>query len=193
MDEDESQLGLEAMMDRGPAWLDGYLRQYEEGRPIPQNRMMGIVSAASSMAFREESLDWAGIALRAADLMASERQENREPAFLKAMRLRAWFIVRMGSRPDHPVLDKEIILRWVIEGLTLSIEEARDRSVRVWDQLSAYRNTPTPEKKKLLLDDMRALRAIKSRLYVLHSLADVGELPSNSSLRNWLEIRGQLP
>jgi hypothetical protein len=193
MVEDESQLGLEAMMDRGPAWLDGYLRSYEEGRSIPLNRMIGIISAASSKAFHEQSLEWAGIALRAADLMASERPENREPAFLKAMRLRAWFIVRMGSRPDHPDLDKEMILRWVIEGLTFSIEEARDRSVSVWDELGAYRKAPAPEKKKLLLDDMRSLRAIKSRLYVLQSLAEAGELPSNSFLRNWLEIRSQLP
>jgi hypothetical protein len=191
--EDESQPALQEMVNRGPEWLDGYLRPYEAGNPLPLNAMMGIVSVAVFKAFHDASLEWAGIALRAADLMASECPEYREPALLRAMRLRAWFIVRMGSRPDHPVLDKQTILRWVVEGFTLTIEEARDKSVSVWDELRAYRKAPTPEKKKLLLDDMRALRAIKSRLGVLQSLAEVGELPSGSFLQSWLEIRSQLP
>jgi len=109
MTESESQFKLQTMMDKGPEWLGTYLRQFEEGKPLPHS-MLGIEAGALSRARSDESLEWAGIAVRAAALHAHENGgEHRASSLRKAMALRAWFISRLGSESGHPILDRDII------------------------------------------------------------------------------------
>src|SRR5579884_1494183 len=112
MTEDQPQLSLQQMIDRGPQWLNEYLRLFEEGKPAAPP-MIGIEAGAMSRARTESSLEWADIAVRAAALRSLENGgEHRDSALTKAMELRAWFIGRMGVRSGHPVLDRDVILRW---------------------------------------------------------------------------------
>jgi hypothetical protein len=123
----EPHLTLQAMLDKGPAWLDIYLRQFEEGLPL-RHSMLGVEAGAMSRARSQKSLEWAGIAVRAAALHALENGgEHRASALWKAMSLRVWFIAMMGSQSGHTVLDKAIILRWFRAELEFSLAASKEK------------------------------------------------------------------
>jgi hypothetical protein len=146
--------------------------------------MIGLEALAMSRARSEQSLEWAGIAVRAAALHALEGGgEQRAATLWKAMALRAWFISKMGSQAGHPVLDKATILRWFRQENEFSFEDTKELSAR-WRRTRAA----TPSK-----DELIKLRNIKGRISVLRMLADAGELPDDPELKQWLELRGQIP
>lgn len=102
------------------------------------------------------------------------------------MTLRAWFISRIGSRAGDPILDKEIILGWFTAEQKLSLAEAKERAAR-------WKNTRLPINDRLPLNEVRELRGIKNRLRIIKTLQECGELPQDSYLNEWLEIRRSLP
>lgn len=181
----DSELGLQAMIDRGPEWLDGYLRQFEQGEPIAENSMIGILDGAASMAHFHSSRDWAGIAIRAAELMA-RAEKDRDFALQRAMEIRASFIAKLGSREGDPVLDSNIIVRWFKAETRVSIEVAEERSV-------AWRNSPLPAQERLPLNQLRELRAIRHRVKVLRIVSEGDALPDDPMLTKWLRIGNLLP
>lgn len=61
-----------AVLDEGPQRCDEYLRQLEEGNRIPSVSMMLVVQKAGNRARDQISLEWAEIAVRAANLWAIE-------------------------------------------------------------------------------------------------------------------------
>jgi hypothetical protein len=176
----------EALLNKDIEWLDGYLSEFEEGRPLRPNEMIMIRELAGWNAVQVDSIEWASIAIRAHELGALEQGGiYRDSALNDAMRIRSIFIAKLGSRPNDPILDKEIIFRWFAAELKLSMEEVRKMLQRL--------NDPPPVNlSRLTLDEIRALRYLKHRLGVIQSLADCGELPEDSHLHQWLKIRGQL-
>ena len=183
------------LKDKGPEAWSAFLRRFEDD---PQFRsvfsMLSIYNHSAGLAERECSLDWAEVAVRAAELKARNPYEiGRETARQRAMELRAWFISKMGSRSGHLVLDKETILRWVTEGLTLSVQAAREKAARIGERLARVKDSSDPKEMQGVADDLRQLRRIKHRLSVLKVLADCGELGSDPVLDGWLDIREQLP
>lgn len=109
------------------------------------------------------------------------------------MRLRSWFIAKMGSRPKHRVLDKEIILHWAMEGLNISVQTAKDKAALVLKDVARVKGSSNPEDRQRVHDDLRQLSRIKHRLNVVKVLAHCGELPNDPILDEWLKIREQLP
>lgn len=180
-----SQLTLQEMMDRGPQWLDQYLRKFELGELALNNCLIGILDGAASQAYRLSSIEWAGIAIRAAELMA-ENETDREFALQRAMRIRASFISKMGSRHGDVVLDKETIIGWFKSEAKPPIQVARECSERWKDQ-------SLPLDRRLPLEQLRELRSLRHRIRVLQTLAECGELPDVPMLREWLEICDLLP
>jgi hypothetical protein len=82
-----------------------------------------------------------------------------------------------------------------MEGLKLSVQSAKEKisshaELRALAKKSS--NTDTEDRQRLR-DDLSELFRIKHRLSVVKVLADCGELPSDSPLYKWLEIREQLP
>ena len=188
--ESEPQLSLQAMMSEGPEWLDSYLRQVAEGKITP-HAMLGIQAGATSRAHTEDSLQWAAIAVRAAHLHAlQDGGEHRASALLKAMLLRAWFISRMGSKPGHPILDRDIILDWFKAETELSLTAVKEKSARC-------KNTTvgnlTPSELLDFRNELIKLRNIKGRIGVLRMLADSHELPDTPALNEWLEVSNEIP
>jgi hypothetical protein len=177
---------LQALLKNGPSWLDGWLRQVEEGTARPGGQMNGISEGAAHLAKEQSSLEWADISIRAANLWAQTDAGARENALHRSMLLRVWFIARMGASSGHPVLDKAIILDWFVRELEVSIEVAKER-------IGEWQAPGSPLKERLPLDEVRELRRIKNRLGIVQLLAEAGELPSNSPACAWLEIRSQLP
>lgn len=118
--QNDQQSIFNSLQNEGPrAWLS-YLRPFEKGEPITGLSMDVVYHHAAPLAKNQSSLDWAQVAIIAANLWARNSSGvERENALLWAMKLRSWFISKMGSRPNHPVLDKQIILSWVTDGLSL--------------------------------------------------------------------------
>jgi hypothetical protein len=190
----DQQSILSSLKPQGPeAWL-AYLHPFEEGEPITGPSMLVIFNYAAWLAKKQTSLDWAEVAVRSAELEAPRRSDTeREGVLLRAMRLRSWFISRVGSRPHHVVLDKESILRWVLDGLTLPMPAAQEKVIALGESLARAKNSARPEDMRQVAKDVQELASIKDRLNIAKTLADCGELPSDSPLHKWLEIRERLP
>jgi hypothetical protein len=156
--------------------------------------MQVIFQYAAPLAEKGESLEWAEVAVRAAELDASRNTGTvREEALLDAMRLRSWFICRHGSRPEHVVLDKEIVLRWATDGLNLSIQKAKASATTFWADVAKAQGSADSEALSRIAKEISQLRWIKHRLNIVKVLADCGELPVDSELREWLQVRESLP
>jgi len=93
---------------QGPqAWL-AYLRSFEEAGPANGLSLKVIFHHAAPLARHQKSLEWAEVAIRAAELDSRRGSDTeREESLLKAMTLRSWFISQMGSR--RPVGPRPIL------------------------------------------------------------------------------------
>ncbi len=189
--ETDQQRILNSLKDKGPEAWSAYLRPFEDDPQFTSGlSMLVIFHYLAPLAKKQSSLDWAEVAVRAAELEARNCSGiGSENAQLWAMQLRSWFISKFGSRPDHLVLDKEIILRWVTEGLTLSVQAAKVKAARIGEDLSRVKDSSDPKEIQRVTDDLRELRRIKHRLNTAKVLADCGEPVSDSGLNEWLEIR----
>ena len=190
----DQQSIFNSLKDKGPeAWRE-YLRPFEKGQPLTGLNMLVIFHYVAPKAKEQDSLDWAEVAVRAAELEALNSSGTaRENALLWAMQHRSWFIAKRGPRPNHPVLDKEVILRWVVDGLDISVQTAKEKSIQVWEDVARVKGSSNREYRQRVHDDLKQLRRIKHRLGVLKVLADCGDLPNDSILNEWLQIREQLP
>ena len=190
----DQQSIMDSLRDKGPEAWRAYLRPFEEGQPLTGLSMQVIFHYIAPSATDQGSLDWAEVAIRAAELEAlNSSGTEREDALLRAMKLRSRFIAKMGSRPNHRVLSKEIILHWAMEGLDISIQTAKEKAALIWKDVARIKGSSNPEDRQRVHDDLKQLRRIKHRLGVLKVLADCGELPKDSILNEWLQIREQLP
>lgn len=190
----DQQSIMNSLKDEGPEAWRAYLHPFEEGIPLTGLSMQVIFHHTAPLAKNKESLDWAEVAVRAADLEALNCSgTERENAQLRAMRLRSWFIAKMGSRPGHPVLGKEILLHWVMEGLGITAQTTKEKAALIWKDVARVKCSSNSEDVQRVHDDLRQLRRIKHRLNVAKVLADCGEVPNNPILSEWLEIREQLP
>jgi hypothetical protein len=177
-----------SLQDRPPdVWL-AYLRQYEDAKQTPGLSFDVIVHHAVISAEKEGSLEWAEVAIRAAELL--ERVPWTDGLW-RAMHIRALFISKMGSRTGHFVLDKEVVLRWVLECLGRPRQEVEQEAAATCGQL-AIAKTLSPEDKQRLLERLRELRTMKRRLSVAKMITDSGEV-LDPSLDEWLAILEQLP
>ncbi len=183
-----------SLKGKGPeAWRE-YLRSFEKGQPLAGLNMQVIFHYVAPKATEQDSLDWADVAVRAAELEALNSSGTaRENALLRAMQHRSWFIAKRGSRPNHPVLDKEVILSWAVQGLDISIQTAKEKSTQIGKGVERVKGSSNLGDRQQVHDDLKQLRRIKHRLAVLKVLADCGELPKDSILNEWLQIREQLP
>lgn len=173
---------LQEMIDKGPEWLDNYLQEVEAGRVVA-GFLIGIESGASSKAHSENSLKWAEIAAKAAELYAVQGTgEHRAAVLHNAMSLRAWFISKLGPLSGHPVLDPEIIVRWFEKETKYSLSTVEEKSAR----LRATRLSDND------LDELVTLRNIKGRVTVLRVLAHAGALSNHPELQKWLDVRGRI-
>jgi hypothetical protein len=193
--ETNQQSIMNSLKDKGPEAWSAYLRPFEDDLQLTSGlSMLVIFHYVAPLAKRQSSLDWAEVAIRAVELEARNCSGiERENAQLWAMQLRSWFICRMGSRSGNLVLEKEIILRWVTEGLTLSVQAAREKAARIGNDLRRLRESSDHGEIQRVADDLRQLCRIEHRLNVVKVLADCGELVSDLGLDEWLEIREQLP
>src|SRR3954471_1089413 len=150
----DQQSILNSLRDKGPEAWRAYLRPFEEGQPLTGLSMLVIFHYAAPLAKDQGSLEWAEVAVRSSELEALRcGGTERENALLWAMKLRSWFIARMGSRPDHLVLDKEIILHWAMKELDIPIQTVKEKAGLIWKDLARIKGSPNPEDMQRVHDD----------------------------------------
>ena len=193
--EPDQQSIFNSLKDKGPEAWSAYLHRFEDDPQLTSGlSMLVIFHYVAPLAKNQKSLDWGEVAVRAAELEARNCSGvERENALLWAMKLRSWFICNIGSRSGHLVLDKEIINRWVNEGLTLSVRAAREKTARIGDDLRRVKDSSDPMERRRVADDLSQLFRIKHRLIVAKALADCGQFASEPAMDDWLGILEQLP
>jgi hypothetical protein len=203
---DDSLVPVKELVEQGPVRLKQYLTECEQGTCQPANLDL-ILEVAEYRATNEGSLEWAEIAIRAANLGADANPTHRHSYLYRAMLLRTTFITRVGARPGHTVLDPESVLGWFRAELKCSPAEARQRSDRWRDahfqqefaaELERHNASEkaddgeTPHIQETL-NDLLELQLLKYRLQLLRRLAESGELPADANVNDWLQTVRYLP
>jgi hypothetical protein len=132
----EQQAVFNSLVNQRPAaWL-AYIHSYEDGESVSTLSMEVIFHHATQLAERHESLEWAEVAVRVAELDARRSKGAvNENCRQRAMGVRARFIAKMGSRPNHYILDKEILVRWVMESLKGLVQKAKLDAAAIREKL----------------------------------------------------------
>jgi hypothetical protein len=190
----EQQRIFDSLKDKGPEEWDAYLRPIEAERTSAGLSMQVAFDHAAKLARDQSSLEWAGIALRAADL---EKKHSptvvQESIDCKAMMLRAKLIAAIGSRMGHAILGKETLVRWHTDDLGISPDMAIVSAMSIWPELREAKESGDQARIDRVGEEMRSLRRIKNRLNVLKLLAECGEMANEPVVNEWLNVREQLP
>jgi hypothetical protein len=182
------------LMQRGPEEWSAYLHRVENGEPSPISLLV-ICDCAITLAKDKMSLEFAEVAVKASDLEARQLDDvGREDMTWRTMEfLRCWFICKMDPLPGHPILNIQLVLDWILSGLTLPIEDVRAKCTSIRSAAELVRSSHDPQDKARLLNDLHLLLRIKHRLRCARILAACGKLSDNPVLQQWLEIQNLLP
>ena len=164
-------------------WLDGLII----GGPVEGESFNWDVFAftIAARARREQSPDWAHVALRIYDALTKQPPlgASEHSFMLSAMNLRAGLISELGEREGDPVLDSEPIVEWIQRLTTMSLEEASRWLALVEED---FRAVP--------VEKLRVLRRIKHGLTTLaHALPQTKAEQKHPELTPWLQLRTRLP
>ena len=183
-----STIDLTPIRKGGPVGVEHWLRQVERSEvqvPGP-NAVIGIGELAAEEAYAHANVEWAKASIHAYELSARFFPESAQSAITKAMLLRAWFIAKLGSIEEDPLLDARVVTDAFLADLPCSHEEALER-------ISQWKREDLPLASRLPIDDVRKLRDVKNRLPAIRLLFESGNLAPDSPLRNWLAIQADLP
>jgi len=102
------------------------------------------------------------------------------------MKLRGWFIAKLGPKVGDNLLDPIAIKRYFLDNLPYSLEETHGK-------LKQWKNKDLPLGDRLPIEEIRKLRAIKNRLVPVKQISDCDVVSADPQLRNWLAIQEDLP
>ncbi|AKQ63457.1 hypothetical protein A176_000369 [Myxococcus hansupus] len=164
-------------------WLDGLIiGEAVEGDAFNWDVFAFTIAARAR---REQSPDWAYIALRVYEALARNPPSGADAHTYKLseMNLRAGLISELGEREGDPVLDSEPIVAWIQRLTTISLEEASRWLALVEED---FRAVP--------VEKLRVLRRIKHGLNTLaHALPQTKAEQKHPELTPWLQLRTRLP
>ena len=202
----DSLVPIRQFVEQGPVRLKRYLSECERGEREPANLDL-VLDVAEHRASDEGSLDWAEIAVRAANLAAAGNPTRRHSYLYRAMLVRTLFITRTGSQPGHSILDPAAVVDWFHAELKFSPAEARQRSERWKDprfqqefavELEIHNGSGAGADGETqhisdTLNELLDLQLLKYRLQLLRRLAECGELPATVTTTEWLQTARYLP
>ena len=202
----DSLVPVGQFLEQGPVRLKRYLAECERGERDPANLDL-VLDVAEHRASDEGSLDWAEIAVRAANLAAAGNPTRRHSYLYRAMLVRTLFITRTGSQPGHSILDPAAVVDWFHAEVKFSPAEARQRSERWRDahfqqefaaELEIHNGSPAGADGETqhisdTLNELLDLQLLKYRLQLLRRLAECGELPASAITTEWLQTARFLP
>lgn len=173
---------------RSSAEAGTWLRQVEAKRATDPSsgEVLLIAEFAEGSARAHADTDWAKVAVRAYELKGCLAPESAQSAMDKAMRLRGWFIAKLGPKVGDDLLDPTVIRSYFFDNLPYSLEETHNK-------LRQWKNKNLPLADRLPIEEVRKLRAIKNRLVAVKQIADCDVVSADPQLRNWLAIQEDLP
>lgn len=173
---------------RNPAQAEAWLTQIEgKGSSDPSSEnVLTIADYAQGTARDHLDTAWAKVAVHAYELRARLVPEFAQSAVDKAMKLRGWFIAKLGPKVGDNLLDPTAIKSYFLDNLPYSLEETHEK-------LKQRKNKDLPLGDRLPIEEIRKLRAIKNRLVPVKQIADCDVVPADPQLRNWLAIQEDLP
>jgi hypothetical protein len=134
------------------------------------------------------ALQWAHSAIAAYDFLTGKTASRERRGYQDSvMNLRAYLIARLGAIPGDRILNTDDLIFYFFDGLSLTLDEVRDKAHACKERLRDRDFTPR------LTHDLQLLRGLKNRLGPLALVVESGQLEPSPVLREWLEIRGQLP
>lgn len=171
--------------------VEDWLRTVQSGQgQVPEDFNWQVVAEVADMRAHgrrpDEDLAWARVATwiyehplarEAAPADASIRESIESAAML----LRADMIRRLGPIAGDPVLDPDTIVRWFVDRLPLSRQQASE-------QAACWRAT-----RSLSSAQLRTLTFLKERLRVLGAVAEARGVVLSDEVEAWLELRERLP
>jgi hypothetical protein len=176
---------IEKLVSGGPEAVSLWIDRVKDGTeivPAEFNWWLGLLyvlgSEARSEAEKHARLLWAPVALSAHDLVSNrEDGDNAREVEQKAMYLRSVLIRATGGRSGDPVLDPQVVIQWMLEGLPALTDEIRGKLGRV----------------DLSIPELRELRRIRQRLWPAEQLSPEMLDRAGQRLTDWLAVRERLP
>lgn len=163
------------------AWLESLTREEMKNANI-----FAFAQATASNATKFDSLSneerkkWSCISIKAyhiySELVDASSKQSCE---LSEMNLRASMIVRMGAKPEEPLLKLSVIENWCISSLNEQKVKIIEEEINEWT--------------KLPIERIKELRKLKNKLNVCKYLNDNGYLNENNLVQRLLKIIKQLP
>jgi hypothetical protein len=170
------------------AWLQS-MSYAQRGENATIFNWLGLAEGAADNARNHLELRWAQVAINAYEYLMNtavtiEEQFNYQTS---EMMLRAYLISALGPLDNDPILDASVIVRWFLNRLTFTREEAIELA-NLWRDQLRNQNVTEP-----LMDNVRKLRQLKHQLTALAVLAESKLWKPDERVSSWLAIRHLLP
>ncbi len=182
MTQTQAQELFNSLQHESPTYIEEWLKRVWAGQqPVPEPfNWLGLAQIAAADARSQKNVDWAKVSILVYEWLAAHETPRSllSGYILSAMTLRVFMIDEKGAVPGDFVLDMDQMVRWFFENLPFSFEEA-ERKAAVWRTLD--------------IQEVRALRSIKSRLGNLALLVKSERLQPDQELSAWLSLRNKLP
>ena len=172
---------LQELLQQSPAQLLDWLHKVEKGhQQVPLNfNWLGLAEAASFEARSLKSLIWAEVAIAVYQRLVDNADAVGKAGLISSnMHLRAFMITQLGAIRNNTILDPDYIVQCFFENLPYSYEQIKRETVH-------WRTLP--------IQEIKALKLIKSRLSVITSLVDNHKIHPDTELQAWLSLQKDLP
>jgi hypothetical protein len=151
------------------------------------NWWLGLAKVASAKALTEdvsreaeETIEWTHLVIEIYERLISRYAD--ESLKLSLMFFKARFIVKHEQVSDEKIGGVNEIIRWSLSGLGISLEDVEANLPFTAEKLD-----------RMNRQDVRQLRYMKNRLFVLKYLQEHNRLAPDETLSRWLEMREHLP
>lgn len=181
MSKPQATQSLQELLQQSPVEVLNWLHEVEKGhQQVPLNfNWLGLAEAASFEARSQKNLTWAEVAITVYQRLVDKTDTEHQAGLISSMmHLKAFMITQLGVVHNNTVLDPDYIVQWFFDSLPYNYEQTK--------QKAAYWRT-------LTIQDIKALKLIKSRLSVIASLVDNHKIHPDTELQAWLSLQKDLP
>lgn len=181
MSKPQATPSLQELLQQSPVQVLNWLHEVEKGQhQVPLNfNWLGLAEAASFEARSQKNLTWAEVAVTIYQRLVDSTDSAHKAGLISSMmHLKAFMITQLGVVHNNTILDPNSIVQWFFESLPYNYEQTKLKSAH-WRTLN--------------IQEMKALKLIKSRLSVIASLVDDNKIHPNTELQAWLSLQKDLP
>jgi hypothetical protein len=184
------------LVQSGAAAVERWLGEVCSGaRPAPPRfNWLLLAEAASTESWlaarvddRPAGLAWARVAIAAYDLLAARAAANahfQTSHECAAMRVRVSRITALGPAAGDPVLDPSRVVRWFFDRLSLTPDEAVERTAWFMHASDEERRRAYRANREWHLEAYR----VRQRLQIIRSLVDLHAIQPQPDLQAWLAL-----